>query len=90
MKKVKKYNVTCVKHRDDKTYNSGELTLPELIKYYSYTLEVGKSYEKEKGNSKINMNPKNIESLVKNLSAAVNNSAADGYAGKHYIYNEII
>ena len=56
-----------------------EGTLAELIEYFRYTLEVGKSWEHEKGNKKINMNPKSIESLLNNLYNAKNNAAADGY-----------
>ena len=39
-----------------------ENTLPELIKYFKYTFEVGKSW-----NNKINDNPKTITSFVSNL-----------------------
>ena len=35
-------------------------TLEELIQYFGYTLETGKSYEREKGNYKINTNPKSL------------------------------
>jgi hypothetical protein len=63
-------------------YQTG--TLPELVKAYSYTLEVGASWEHERGNKKINRNPKNVKSLISNLNNAVNNSAANGYAGKTY------
>lgn len=59
-------------------------TLAELIQSYSYTLEVGKSYERERGNAKINLNPKTIDQLVRNLNNAKNNSAANGYSGVHY------
>lgn len=59
-------------------------TLEELIKYFSYTLECGKSYEHEKGNKKINLNPKNIKSLISNVQNAKDNSAANGYSGFHY------
>ena len=61
-------------------------TLPGLIKYFGYTLETGKSYEREKGNAKINLSPKNINSLVTNLNNAVNNSAANGYSSTSYKY----
>jgi len=63
-------------------YNEG--TLDELVKAYGYTLEVGDSYAHEKGNYKINVNPKGIKSLINNLNKAVNNAAANGYAGKYY------
>lgn len=59
-------------------------TLEELIKMFSYTLECGQSWEREKGNKKINCQPKSIKSLISNLNNAVNNSASNGYAGIHY------
>jgi hypothetical protein len=59
-------------------------SVEELVKAYAYTLECGASYSHEKGNSKINRNPKTIKSLVSNLNNAVNNSAANGYAGVEY------
>ena len=43
-------------------------TIPELLDYFGYTLECGKSWEHEKGNKKININPKGIKSLVTNLN----------------------
>lgn len=61
-----------------------EGTLEELVKSFSYTLEVGKSWEHEKGNSKINCNPKTIGALIKNLNNAKNNAASDGYADIYY------
>lgn len=63
-------------------YQTG--TLAQLIDAYSYTLEVGESWQGEKGNHRINRNPRNVNDLVKNLNWAVNNSAADGYSGKTY------
>lgn len=65
-------------------YYYQEGTLEELIKAYSYTLEVGASWQHEKGNKKINRQPKSVKTLVNNLNNAVNNSAANGYAGKFY------
>jgi hypothetical protein len=59
-------------------------SVEELVKAYAYTLECGASYSHEKGNLKINRNPKTIKSLVSNLNNAVNNSAANGYAGVEY------
>jgi len=41
-------------------------TLSYLINYFSYTLEVGNSY-----NKKINRNPKNIKSFITNLEKAL-------------------
>lgn len=59
-------------------------TVEELVMIFSYTLECGASYQHEKGNKKINRNPKTIKSLISNLNNAVNNSAANGYAGVTY------
>ena len=59
-------------------------TLSELLKYFGYTLEVGKSYEHERGRYKINMSPKNIQSLVDNLNKAQSNGAANGHSNTYY------
>ena len=86
-KAIKTFTVTCLTHRNN-TKHSQVGTIDELVNAYSYTLECGASYAHEKGNAKINCNPKNIASLVKNLNNAVNNSAANGYAGKTYSFVE--
>lgn len=82
-KEEKIYTIEQTKSRrfgtPSKYYQTG--TLPELVKAYSYTLGVGKSYETEKGNAKINMNPKTVEKLVDMLGKAKDNAAADGYSG---------
>ena len=59
-------------------------TIDDLVKAFSYTLEVGQSWEYERGNHKINRNPKNINSLVKNLQWAKDNAARNGYSGIFY------
>lgn len=59
-------------------------TLEYLINYFGYTLEVGQSWEHEKGNSKINIKPKSGISLVKNLNNAKRNSAANGAPSEYY------
>lgn len=61
--------------RDDKHVTD---TLENLISYFGYTLEVGQSWQYEKGNKKINRNPKTIKSLVTNLNNAKTNAAANG------------
>lgn len=80
---TKTYKIVCTNERTGRTY-AQEGTLEELIKCYGYTLECGASYQREKGNAKINRQPKTIKSLVSNLNNAVNNSAANGYAGQCY------
>lgn len=64
-------------------------TLPELIEYYGYTLECGVSWQHEKGNKKINRNPKGIKSLVTNLNNAKSNSASNGCSDTYYEVAEI-
>ena len=59
-------------------------TIAELLDYFGYTLEVGKSYEHEKGRYKINLNPKSIGQLVDALNKAASNGAANGAASTHY------
>lgn len=79
----KVFTIGCTRDRGYSLEFAG--TLEDLIKNtFAYTLECGKSYEHEKGNSKINCKPKTAASLVANLNKAVNNSAANGYAGKRY------
>ena len=74
---------TIISHRNGKEYPTVG-TLPELIKGFTYTLDVGKSWEHEKGNKKINMNPKSAATLVKNLNAAKDNAAMNGYSSQRY------
>lgn len=59
-------------------------TLENLISSFSYTLEVGKSWQHEKGNKKINVNPKTIKSLITNLNNAKSNAAANGNSSEYY------
>lgn len=59
-------------------------TLEELTEYFRYTLECGRSWERERGNKKISLHPRTIRSLVTNLNNATNNAAANGYSGTSY------
>lgn len=59
-------------------------TLAELIDKFSYTLLKGHSWEHERGNKKINMQPKTVRSLVTNLNNAEDNAAANGYSSTSY------
>ena len=74
---------TIVKERKGRTTEI-EGTLSYFIEYFGYTLEKGKSYEREKGNAKINTKPKDVKSLVVNLNNAVNNAARNGFADTFY------
>jgi len=80
---AKIYTIENYNHNKDRRYEQTG-TLEELVQAYSYTLECGASYSHEEGNSKINRYPKSVKTLVKNLNNAVNNSAANGYAGQTY------
>ena len=80
-KQAQVYEITIMR-RDRERVVSG--TIEEHLKYFGYTLEKGKSWEHEKGNKKINMNPKTIEKLVEMLNRAEDNAARNGYGGTHY------
>jgi hypothetical protein len=88
MKAPKQFKVTKFRGHGSNTEFTG--TLPELIKTFSYTLETGASYAHEKGNKKINREPKGIKSLITNLNNAVQNSAANGYTDIRYNAEEIV
>jgi ribosomal protein L22 len=81
MKAPKVY--TIIKHRRGQTTEI-DRTLEEFIKYFGYTLEVGESWQHEKGNKKINRQPKSMKSLVSNLNNAVTNAAANGHSDTWY------
>lgn len=74
---------TIIKHRRGQTTEISR-TLEEFIKYFGYTLEVGESWQHEKGNKKINRQPKTIKSLVSNINNAVTNAAANGHSDTWY------
>lgn len=86
-KAAKHYRVTVERSGKSSTYADG--TLEELIDYFGYTLETGRSYQNEKGNKKINLKPSSIADLVKNLNNAVDNAARDGNGGKTFSFKEV-
>ena len=62
-----------------------EGTLKELTEHYKWSLEIGKTYEnKRKDCKRINVNPRTIHSLKKNIFNAMNNRSANGYSGWFY------
>jgi hypothetical protein len=81
----KQYIITYTKPMSGREYTSRPLTLEEAINYFGYTLECGASYAHERGNKKINRNPKTIASLITNLNNASSNSARNG-SGDYYEY----
>ena len=88
MAKAKVFRVSTIYDRSGTT-SAIVGTLSELIEAHAYTLDCGRSYQHEKGNKKINCQPKSIRSLITNLNNAVNNSASDGYAGKRYDWQDV-
>ena len=77
-RKVAQETHTIIKSRDGHNDIEQTGTLQELVERYRYTLEKGRAYQNERGNSRINMNPDTVEELVEALNAAVNNAAANG------------
>lgn len=59
-------------------------TLEYLRNYFGYTLEVGYSWQHERGNYKINKNPRTAKSLVNNLNNSAYNSSANGDPSVYY------
>lgn len=65
-----------------------EGTLEYLLDYYKYTLECGKSYEREKGARKVNLKPATCKSLVTALNNAAHNCAANHCPSSFYAMGE--
>ncbi len=88
-KQVKRYVITQVRGSyTTRTYNSRPLTIADAIDYYGYTLECGACYSHEKGNKKINRQPKTINSLIANLNnAAANTGEYSSYSAEEF--NEV-
>lgn len=81
---AKTYVIRNIRSRTGSTSVTRPMTIAAAVEYYSYTLRVGASWEHEKGNKKINCNPKTIASLITNLNNAVDNAAVNGYAGETF------
>ena len=81
----KQYIITYTKPMSGRSYTSRALTLEEAVKYFGYTLECGASWQHERGNKKINRNPKTIKGLITNLNNASDNAARNG-CGDYYTY----
>ena len=81
----KQYIITYTKPMSGRSYTTRPCTLEEAVKYFGYTLECGASWQHERGNKKINRNPKTIKSLITNLNNASDNTARNG-CGDYYTY----
>jgi len=75
--------------RSGSSDDSDPMTVAQGVEYFDYTLATGAAYQHEKGNYKINTNPKTADNLVKNVNNALNNSAANGYSGTRYTVREV-
>ena len=76
-KKAKVYKVMtskCGRATTSPRENTTEGTLEELIQYFSYTLEIGNSW-----NKKINRRPATIAAFVKNLQKSYEEKEAACY-----------
>ena len=81
----KQFIITYTKPMTGRSYTSRPLTVAEAVDYFGYTLECGASWQHERGNKKINRNPKTIKSLITNLNNASDNTARNG-CGDFYTY----
>lgn len=77
---AKIYTIIMTNNRRGTDYDPIIGTIDELNQHFKYTLEKGASWEHEKGNKKINTNPRSGKMLVKNLNNAENNAAGNGYS----------
>lgn len=59
-----------------------------LNQYFSYTLDCGRSYQYERGNSKISDNIRSFKSLVTNLNKAKANSCTHYQSKFYYLESE--
>lgn len=87
-KAPKRYIITHTHPLTGRSYDSRPLTPDEAVEYYAYTLKCGASWQHERGNQKINRNPKSIKSLITNLNRASNNTARNG-CGDYYTAKEV-
>lgn len=78
---MKTFTIYCERKGRTTEYTG---TIEDLLQIFYYTLEKGKSWERECGNKKINMQPKTIGSLITNLNNAESNAASNGYSGTYY------
>jgi hypothetical protein len=87
MKKEKLYIITSTRSMSGRSSSSRPLSVADAVEYFGYTLECGASWQHERGNKKINRNPKTIKSLITNLNNAANNTARNG-CGDYYVVEE--
>ena len=67
----KQFTVNVIRRGSDRIVTG---TIPQLVKYYGYTLECGQSW-----NSKIKRNPTTIASLVSNYNKSIDETQGGCY-----------
>ena len=82
---MSKQYIFQVERFNGRTSKTDPMTLQEAVEYFEYTLETGAAYSQERGNKKINLNPKTIDSLITNLNNASRNASKNG-SGSLYSY----
>ena len=78
---------TIVKHRRGRE-SEFTGTLEELTQTFSYTLEVGYSWQSQRGCKKVNKQPKTIKALLTALANAVYNTQGSCYEQDYYELKE--
>lgn len=83
---MKTYTIRTTRIRHDGSVVKHDYTgtLEQLTQDFSYTLLKGQSWEHERGNRKINTQPKTIRSLITNLNNAEDNASRTGYGSTAY------
>ena len=74
-KQPKQYNIQINGRNNSTRTTTG--TIEELTQYFSYTLEVGNSWDKS-----VNRTPKTINALISNVNKAYDAATGNGYSGK--------
>lgn len=70
---AKRYIITRSSFHKGIEIKSHPMTLAEAVEYYSATLASGKALEHERGNRKVNLNPKSIKALLTSLANSSHN-----------------
>lgn len=86
MAQKKIYTIIC-QHRGRETEYTG--TVEELVKVFSYTLECGHSWERERGCKKVNPNPTTIKGLLRALDNSVYNTQGSCFNPDSYYLKEV-
>jgi hypothetical protein len=73
-----RYVISYYSPRTERTYETEPMSVEEAVNYFGCTLDLGASYENEKGSKKINRYPKTVKGLIDNLNKASKNASKGG------------